>query len=725
MEGALGSDQEPLARGVERCGPDLGLERAEGLDERPGLAVPQSDGAGPPPGQDAVSRGAECEAGAGTPGLEGRADRLVFDEVPQLHRLPGADEGPSPRGVVDRPVGRRAGAQPLPLRGDSLARRLAGERVPDPIAILAREGLKERPTRVEPDLARLVGRVLRGIGRAQDRVADGAAGVGVPDDGLGTPPGVSDRGDHAAARVDVHGADLAMLVEKPDAQRDAPGGQEAAGAGAEGVVGEGGLVGVEEPAHAAVDPAGFAFAAAAVKLHADQVGLNLAAGGLLLGAGGLGDGGRLGGESLLGHGVVALAGRLGVGGGEEAGRRREDQARHGDRRDCRRGSRAMSAKPAACAGGRGLAVGKNGLVGQPVLDVAGQRSGRAVAVVGLEGHRLAADRVERGGERWVDPAGREVFAALGLAEDRAEVDLIEERRLGGEQAIERGPQAVDVAGNAKEIEASGGLLGAHVLRRADGRAGQGLGRAAGGRRAERGFVVRVRGGVGPVERLGQAPINDQRFAIFTDHDVAWLQVAMEHAAAVGILDGVADVEEPPEELLELDGPLADAGHGSGVGMEPLEGVGQAVAADEPHRVERPASGVVAEAVDRDDAGMLQAAGDLGFEHEPGAAARVVGVPFLDFFERDLAVQFAITRHEDLAEPSLGVRTEPLVTSDSREIGGRGIPRGAGVGRCDADQAGADVDVGQAGQQRVGLGVDRADRSQARLDRARRAARCAR
>ena len=38
---------------------------------------------------------------------------------------------------------------------------------------------------------------------------------------------------------------------------------------------------------------------------------------------------------------------------------------------------------------------------------------------------------------------------------------------------------------------------------------------------------------------------------------------------------------------------------------------EAVAPDEPHRIERAAVGVVSQAVDGDDAGMLEPAGDLG------------------------------------------------------------------------------------------------------------------
>jgi hypothetical protein len=46
--------------------------------------------------------------------------------------------------------------------------------------------------------------------------------------------------------------------------------------------------------------------------------------------------------------------------------------------------------------------------------------------------------------------------------------------------------------------------------------------------------------------------------------------------------------------------------------------------------------------------MLQSAGDLGFQEEPLAAGRVVGVRFEDLLEGDLTVQLGVQRHEDSA-----------------------------------------------------------------------------
>ena len=72
-------------------------------------------------------------------------------------------------------------------------------------------------------------------------------------------------------------------------------------------------------------------------------------------------------------------------------------------------------------------------------------------------------------------------------------------------------------------------------------------------------------------------------------------------------------------------------------MEAVDGLLEAVAADEPHGVVGAAVGVGAQAIDRDDAGVLQPAGDLGLEQEARAAGRVVGVVVEDLLEGHLAV----------------------------------------------------------------------------------------
>jgi hypothetical protein len=68
---------------------------------------------------------------------------------------------------------------------------------------------------------------------------------------------------------------------------------------------------------------------------------------------------------------------------------------------------------------------------------------------------------------------------------------------------------------------------------------------------------------------------------------------------------------------------------TGLAMKPRHGFLQAFATHKPHRVERPSVRVMAQAIDRHDARMLQAAGALGLKHEPQPRLLLAGIPFLD------------------------------------------------------------------------------------------------
>ena len=74
-----------------------------------------------------------------------------------------------------------------------------------------------------------------------------------------------------------------------------------------------------------------------------------------------------------------------------------------------------------------------------------------------------------------------------------------ERRLAGQQAVERGAQAVDVGPRAQPVQLAPRLLGAHVGRRAQRAARQGLRRAA--RRRGDGLLADRR--IGPADALAR------------------------------------------------------------------------------------------------------------------------------------------------------------------------------------------------------------------------------
>ena len=153
------------------------------------------------------------------------------------------------------------------------------------------------------------------------------------------------------------------------------------------------------------------------------------------------------------------------------------------------------------------------------------------------------------------------------------------------------------------------------------------------------------------DRLGQAPVDDQGLAILADDDVGRLDVAVDHAAGVGVLDGVADVDEPTQERPQGERAPAGVVFHHRIGVEGGDGVLEGVAADEPHGVVGTATAIAAEAVDRHDPRMFEASGDLGFEDEPGAAGGIIGVAVEDLLERDLAIQLGVERDEDGAQSS--------------------------------------------------------------------------
>ena len=151
-------------------------------------------------------------------------------------------------------------------------------------------------------------------------------------------------------------------------------------------------------------------------------------------------------------------------------------------------------------------------------------------------------------------------------------------------------------------------------------------------------------------RLGETPVDDECLAVLADDDVPRLDVAVEHAPAVGVVDRVTDVQEPPQESAQSQRPRAGVALDGFVLVKALDGLLEAFPPNEPHRVERAAVGVGAQAVDRHDARMLQPAGDLGFQQEPLAACRVVGMVVEDLFERDLACSSASTATKTTPRP---------------------------------------------------------------------------
>src|SRR5438876_293098 len=81
----------------------------------------------------------------------------------------------------------------------------------------------------------------------------------------------------------------------------------------------------------------------------------------------------------------------------------------------------------------------------------GESAGRLIAVRGLQGHRLEADRLQGGGHVGDNFARAGEFAELDVRQDQGHAGVAE-RGPAGEQAVERSAEAVDVAGGAEQVE---------------------------------------------------------------------------------------------------------------------------------------------------------------------------------------------------------------------------------------------------------------------------------
>lgn len=154
--------------------------------------------------------------------------------------------------------------------------------------------------------------------------------------------------------------------------------------------------------------------------------------------------------------------------------------------------------------------------------------------------------------------------------------------VAGEQLVEEAAERVEVTGRAQR-GISAGLLGRHVGRGADDDAGHGQGVVGGLGKTRDAEVAQFRGIAGGL----------------VEEDVGRLEVAVDDAAAVGCLQGLADLDRP--------------GQGLGNGERAAgEGV-QRPSVDEVHgQEEDPAAVEVGDAMlpDGNNVGVGQARGDL-------------------------------------------------------------------------------------------------------------------
>jgi hypothetical protein len=141
-----------------------------------------------------------------------------------------------------------------------------------------------------------------------------------------------------------------------------------------------------------------------------------------------------------------------------------------------------------------------------------------------------------------------------------------------------------------------------------------------------------------------------------EHDVGRLEVAVDHAAGVGELDGEADVGEAGQERAQREAG-AQSLVGGGVAGEDL---GQGHAGDPLHDEERPAGVVDAEIVDGHDRRVIEETLDPRLADE--ARDRLGGRALLrrQRLDRDLAADPGVEGDADLAHAALADQIARLV-----------------------------------------------------------------
>ncbi len=203
-----------------------------------------------------------------------------------------------------------------------------------------------------------------------------------------------------------------------------------------------------------------------------------------------------------------------------------------------------------------------------------------------------------------------------------------------EHRVEHGTQRVHVAERADALQVAGGLLGRHVARRAE--------HLPGDRVAALGLHA-----------LGQAEVGDLRRAAGIEQHVAWLEVAMDHPAVMGVFDRHGDLAGQTGGLLWRQRPAG----------QPL---GQAIPFDEAHRVVMTAL-VLAELENRHDARMLQLGGGRGLGVEAFDVLRAGETAAEDHLQGHHAVEPDLAGLEDDAHAAASDLLDQLVVAEQRAL----------------------------------------------------------
>ena len=290
----------------------------------------------------------------------------------------------------------------------------------------------------------------------------------------------------------------------------------------------------------------------------------------------------------------------------------------------------VAAGPFAGALHKGGPAGADGLALQEPVQVVRQVLRGGVASGGFFRHCLEDDRFQIGGDREVDSPGCGWFLFVDLPQECRPVGGVE-RRPQREQLVERCAERIDIGAMVEHHARALRLFRAHVTERAQ--------QVAGHRE------------VGVALDTCQAEVGEPQAAAGVDQEVRGLDIAVDDAAGVGMLQRLGRLDGELSDRAEetgavrgaeggeggdgngvlFVGPASRAGHSrvvaivgkcrSARGTYLLDHLRQALAFDELHRVEVDAA-IGTDGVDRHDVGVVQLAGRAGFVAEACQAALI-------------------------------------------------------------------------------------------------------
>jgi hypothetical protein len=230
-----------------------------------------------------------------------------------------------------------------------------------------------------------------------------------------------------------------------------------------------------------------------------------------------------------------------------------DEGQEGDGRDAGH-DRLVPPRPAPQSLPQRRPPGVNGLVFQETPEVVGQLLGRGVALLRVLGHRLEHDRFQLDRDGPVPAPRRGRFLEGDLAHDRLGVVAVV-RGLQRQQLVERHAERIDVGAVVHGHPLGQGLLRTHVADRADQVAGHGH--------------------AGVTLHAGQAEVGDPQLAAPVDEQVGRLDVAMDDALVVGVLQRPGGLQAEVGGRAEkgrVPGGGAGGGYAGGKGPRPARRV---------------------------------------------------------------------------------------------------------------------------------------------------------